>query len=60
MAEVGLAATTEDEWVEALLTLYRDRDRPTAWGATAGTSPSAPSPSPSSLPSWPRVMRRYR
>ena len=26
MADVGLAATTEDEWVEALLTLYRDRD----------------------------------
>lgn len=27
MAEVGLAATTDDEWVEALLALYSDRDR---------------------------------
>jgi glycosyltransferase involved in cell wall biosynthesis len=26
MAEVGLAAAGEDEWVEALLALYRDRD----------------------------------
>jgi glycosyltransferase involved in cell wall biosynthesis len=32
MAEVGLAATSEDEWVEALLTLYRDRDRARALG----------------------------
>jgi glycosyltransferase involved in cell wall biosynthesis len=32
MADVGLAATTEDEWVEALLTLYRDRDRARALG----------------------------
>jgi glycosyltransferase involved in cell wall biosynthesis len=32
MAEVGLPATTEDEWVDALLTLYRDRDRADALG----------------------------
>jgi glycosyltransferase involved in cell wall biosynthesis len=34
MADVGLAATTEDEWVESLLTLYRDRDRAGALGRT--------------------------
>jgi glycosyltransferase involved in cell wall biosynthesis len=32
MADVGLAATTEDQWVEALRTLYRDRDRARALG----------------------------
>ncbi len=32
MADVGLAATAEDEWVEALLALHRDRDRARALG----------------------------
>ncbi len=32
MAEVGLAAGSEAEWVEALLTLYRDRDTAAALG----------------------------
>ena len=36
MADVGLAAGTEDEWVEALLALYRDRDR------AAATRPQRP------------------
>jgi hypothetical protein len=27
MADVGVAASTDDEWVDAILALYRDRDR---------------------------------
>jgi glycosyltransferase involved in cell wall biosynthesis len=32
MGDVGLAATNEDEWVEALVTLARDRERAVALG----------------------------
>jgi len=60
MAEVGMGASTDDEWVEALLTLYRDRDRAGALGQ-AGRALVEQSFSVTAIaPQLAQVMRRYR
>jgi len=60
MADVGLAATTEDEWVEALLTLYRDRDRARALGRRGRQLTEQAFSVPVIAPQLAAVMRRYR
>ena len=60
MADVGLAASSEDEWVEALLTLHRDRDL----AQTLGRAGRALAEKSFSVPVISRqlaaIMRRHR
>jgi glycosyltransferase involved in cell wall biosynthesis len=60
MADVGLAATTEDEWVEALLTMYRDRDRGRALGRNGRNLAESTFSVPVIAPQLAAAMRRYR
>jgi glycosyltransferase involved in cell wall biosynthesis len=60
MGDVGLAATTEDEWVEALLTLYRDRDQAAALGRQGRALAERSFSVPVIAPQLAAVMRRYR
>ncbi len=60
MAEVGLAAGTEDEWVEALFTLYRDRDRAGALGRTGRELAERAFSLPVIAGQLATAMRRYR
>jgi glycosyltransferase involved in cell wall biosynthesis len=60
MADVGLAATTEDEWVEALLSLYRDRDRARALGRNGRTLAEGSFSLPVIAAQLAATMRRYR
>jgi glycosyltransferase involved in cell wall biosynthesis len=60
MADVGLAAATEDEWVEALLTLYRDRDRARALGRSGRALAERSFSIPVIAPQLAAAMRRYR
>jgi hypothetical protein len=60
MAEVGLAAGTEDEWVEALFTLYRDRDRAGALGRTGRQLAERAFSLPVIAGQLATAMRRYR
>ncbi len=60
MAEVGLAATSEDEWVEALLTLYRDRDRARALGRNGRALAERSFSLPVIAAQLATAMRRYR
>jgi glycosyltransferase involved in cell wall biosynthesis len=60
MADVGIAASTEDEWVEALVTLHRDRALGDAYGL-AGRSLAERAFSVRVIaPRLAAVMRRYR
>ena len=60
MAEVGVAATTEDEWVEALLTLYRDRDRARTLGHNGRELAQRAFSVPVIAPQLAAALRRYR
>jgi glycosyltransferase involved in cell wall biosynthesis len=60
MAEVGLAAATEDEWVEALLTLYRDRDESRRLGRNGRDLAERSFSIPVIAPQLAALMRRYR
>ena len=60
MAEVGLAATTEDEWVEALLALYRDRDVAGALGRAGRDLAERAFSIPVIAPQLAATMRRFR
>lgn len=60
MGDVGLAATTEDEWVDALLALYRDRDRAAALGICGRTVAERNFSVPVIAPQLAAAMRRYR
>jgi len=60
MAEVGLAAATDDEWVEALLTLYRDRDRALSLGRGGRALAERSFSVPVIAPQLAAAMRRYR
>jgi glycosyltransferase involved in cell wall biosynthesis len=60
MAEVGLAATTEDEWVEALLALYRDRDLARSLGRAGRDLAERAFSIPVIAPQLAATMRRFR
>jgi glycosyltransferase involved in cell wall biosynthesis len=60
MAEVGLAAATTDEWVEAMLTLYRDRERAGALGRTGRDLAERAFSLPVIAPQLAAIMRRFR
>jgi glycosyltransferase involved in cell wall biosynthesis len=60
MADVGLAARSDDEWVEALLTLYRDRDRAGRLGGNGRALAEQSFSLPVIAAQLGRVMRRYR
>jgi glycosyltransferase involved in cell wall biosynthesis len=60
MADVGVAATTEDEWVEALLTIYRDRDRAQALGRAGRDLAERVFSVPVIAPQLAAAMRRHR
>lgn len=60
MAEVGLAATTDDEWVEALLALYRDRDQSRRLGRNGRDLAERSFSIPVIAPQLAALMRRYR
>jgi glycosyltransferase involved in cell wall biosynthesis len=60
LAEVGLAAGSEDEWVDALLALYRDRDRAAALGAAGRALAEREFSVPVIAPQLAAAMRRYR
>ena len=60
MGELGVAAVTEDEWVEALLALYRDRDRARSLGANGRAVAEASFSIPVIAPQLASAMRRYR
>jgi glycosyltransferase involved in cell wall biosynthesis len=60
MAEVGLAATTEDEWVEALLALYRDRNVAGALGRAGRDLAERAFSVPVIAPQLAATMRRLR
>ena len=60
MAEVGLAASSDDEWVEALLTLYHDRDKADALGRTGRELAECAFALPVIAAQLATAMRRYR
>jgi glycosyltransferase involved in cell wall biosynthesis len=60
MADVGLPATTEDDWVEALLTMYRDRERARALGRAGRELAERVFSVPVIAPQLAAAMRRYR
>jgi len=60
MGDVGLPATTEDEWVEALLTVYRDRDRAVALGRRGRELAERSFSVPVIARQLAAAMRRYR
>ena len=60
MAEVGLAASSEDEWVEALLALYRDRDKAAALGRSGRELAERTFSVPVIAAQLATAMRRYR
>lgn len=60
MADVGLPATSEDEWVEALLTLYRDRDQARSLGRNGRALTERCFSLPVIAGQLATVMRRYR
>lgn len=60
MAEVGLPATSDDEWVEALLALYRDRDRAQALGRNGRELVERRFSLPVITPQLAAAIRRYR
>jgi len=60
MADVGLSASTEDEWVDALFTLYRDRDRARSLGRDGRALAERSFSVPVIAPQLAAAMRRYR
>jgi len=60
MADVGLAATSEDEWVEALLTLYRDRETASGLGDNGRDLAVRCFSVPVIAPQLAAAMHRYR
>ena len=60
MAAVGLAANTEGEWVEALMALYRDRDRGRELGRAGRVLAERAFSVPVIAPQLAAAMRRYR
>ncbi|HEY5024080.1 MAG TPA: glycosyltransferase [Acidimicrobiales bacterium] len=60
MADVGLPATTEEEWVEALLTLYRDREAARSLGRNGRALAQRAFSVPVIAAQLAAVMRRYR
>jgi len=60
MADVGLPATGEDDWVEALLALYRDRDRARSLGRAGRALAESTFSVAVIAPQLAAVMRRYR
>jgi len=60
MDDVGLAAGTEAEWVEALLTLYRERDRARSLGRAGRALAERSFSVPVIAPQLAATMRRYR
>lgn len=60
MAEVGLAADDDDGWVEALLTLYRDRDRAGTLGRQGRALAERDFSVPVVAAQLAAAMRRYR
>jgi glycosyltransferase involved in cell wall biosynthesis len=60
LADVGLPATGEDGWVEALLTLYRDRDQARMLGRAGRALAESTFSVEVIAPQLAAVMRRYR
>ena len=59
MGELGLAAQSEDEWVEALLELYRHRDRGRALGRTGRAVAESSFSIPVIAPQLARALARH-
>jgi glycosyltransferase involved in cell wall biosynthesis len=60
MADVGLPATGEADWVEALLALYRDRDQARTFGRAGRALAESTFSVQVIAPQLAAVMRRYR
>jgi glycosyltransferase involved in cell wall biosynthesis len=60
MADVGMGASSDDQWVEALMTLYRDRDRARALGETGRALVERSFSVSVIAPQLAELMRRYR
>ena len=60
LGELGVAASSEDEWVEALLSLYRDRDRARALGRGGRAVAERSFSIPVIAPQLASAMQRYR